>query len=47
MYSQLLSKIHEIQAAFDNNLTIDVGSVFLDISKAFDKVWHCGLLFKL
>ena len=45
--AQLLSIIHEIQTAFDNNPTVDVKGVFPDISKAFDKVWYIGLLFKL
>ena len=45
--AQLLSIIHEIQTAFDNNPIVDVRGVFLDISKAFDKVWHDGLIFKL
>ena len=44
---QLLSIIHEIQTAFDENLTIDVREVFLDISKAFDKFWHGETIFKL
>ena len=42
-----LSIIHEIQTAFDENPTVDVRGAFLDISKAFDKVWHNGLIFKL
>ena len=45
--AQLLSIIHEIQTAFDNNPTVDVRGVFLDISQALDKVWHDGLIFKL
>ena len=45
--AQLLSIIREIQTAFDENPTADVRGVFLDISKAFDKVWHDGLLYKL
>ena len=35
------------KTTFDNNPTVDVRGVFLDISKAFDKVLHSGLLFKL
>ena len=45
--AQLLSIIHKIQTDFDNNPAGDVRGAFLDISKAFDKVWHNGLLFKL
>ena len=35
--AQLLSIIHEIQTAFDENPTVDVRGVFLDLSKALDK----------
>ena len=45
--AQLLSIVHEIQRTFDNNPTADVRGVFLDIFKAFDKVWHYDLSFKL
>ena len=44
---QLLSIIYEINSSLDCNPTIDVRGVFLDISKAFDKVWHEGFLYKL
>ena len=36
---------HEIYKSFDDGL--DVHGVFLDIFKAFDKVWHKGLFYKL
>ena len=45
--AQLLSIIHEIQTAFDENPTVDVRGDFLNISKAFDKVWHDSFIFKL
>ena len=44
---QLLSVVHKINSSLDCNPTIDVRGVFLDIPKAYDKVWHEGLLFKL
>ena len=42
---QLLSITHEIHKAFDDSK--EIRAVFLDISKAFDCVWHEGLIFKL
>ena len=43
--NQLLSITHDIYHSLDNGL--EVRGVFLDISKAFDKVWHEGLILKL
>ena len=45
--NQLLYLVNEIHEAFDNPKCLEVRAVFLDISKAFDKVWHKGLIFKL
>ena len=43
--NQLLFLVHNIHLALDEQK--EVRSLFLDMSKAFDKVWHDGLLFKL
>ena len=43
--NQLLSISHEIYSSLDDGF--EVRSVFLDISKAFDKFWHEGIIFKL
>ena len=45
--AQPLAITHEIQTNFDSNSPVDMRGVLLDISKAFDKVWQKGLLFKL
>ena len=45
--NQLLSIVNSIFTPFDCNPTLNVRSVYLDISKAFDSVWHQGLIYKL
>ena len=43
--NQLLAITTEIYNSFENRQ--ETQAAFLDISKAFDKVWHPGLIFKL
>ena len=43
--NQILYLTHKIYEAFEQGKEVRV--VFLDISKAFDRVWHNGLLYKL
>ena len=43
--NQLVSIYHETCLSLDQNL--DTQLIFFDISKAFDRVWYLGLLFKL
>ena len=43
--NQLVATAHKIYKLFDE--AFEVRGVFLNISKAFDKVWHEGLLLKL
>ena len=43
--NQLLAITHEIFSSFDDNY--EVRGVFLDISKALDKVWHEEIIHNL
>ena len=43
--NQLLYIVHQLYTSLDNGN--DVLMIFLDISKAFDRVYHQGLLYKL
>ena len=43
--NQLLPITHERYSSFDESL--EAISVLIDISKAFDKVWHDDIIFKL
>ena len=45
--NQLLSIVHNLYKAFDAYPTLETRGVFSDTSKAFNKVWQQGLIFKL
>ena len=44
--NQLIAVTHDIFGACNCNPPLEVRSVFLDISKTFDKIWHEGLVYK-
>ena len=43
--NQLVSMYHEVCTALENQNNIQL--IFFDVSKAFDKFWHKGLVYKL
>ena len=45
--SQLLSITYEVFKCLDANPSLDTCGIFLNISKAFDRVWHEALFSKL
>ena len=45
--NQLLLITHNIYRAFDDTPSRETRAIFLDLSKAFDTVWHEGLIYKL
>ena len=45
--NQLTYLVHEIFKNFDCPENFETRSIYLDMSKAFDNVWHDGLIFKL
>ena len=45
--NQLLSIAYSIYADFNQRPSLEVRANFSDISKAYEKVWHEGLLYKL
>ena len=43
---QLIAITHKIFSALDANPSLEVCGIFLDLSKAFDRAWYDGLLYK-
>ena len=39
--------MHEVYKSYDNFLSLVMRSKFLDMSKAFDRVWHESLIYIL
>ena len=46
-FQLLMTSVHLFITSLDCNPSLETHGVSLDISKAFDRVWHDGLLFKL
>ena len=44
---QLLWIVHDLNKSFDYNTPLEVREIFLDISKAFDRVWLDRLIYKI
>ena len=44
---QLNSTTHEIYASSDANPPLEVRGVYLNISKAFNQIWHERLIYKV
>ena len=42
-----MRSFHLFMRYFDCNPSLETNGVLLDISKAFDRVWHDGLIFTL
>ena len=43
----MIAIVHDIVSSLDENKSLETRGVFLDMSKAFDKFCHNGLIYKL
>ena len=45
--TQLINVTNQIKQGFQQRLSLSTGMILIDIEKAFDRVWHEALIFKL